>query len=196
MAINKADVEVFAKHAKARFEQMVATIRDKGAKRFLNAIGIAAAFVFAAYWFVYTPPQNKIARLDKEIDAARAMSQSGARYRDLRDQLAGSYGSLPFLKDQQQWLSNAMMDSLRADNLTPESFRPVSESESSGLIFQTSTVILSLRFNEIYSWLLRLESAKPLMHIGVLEITKRPDMIGMNGVSCSVVTAIPRKRYD
>lgn len=196
MAAGEIDLSVYIKPIKAEIDLVITTIRDKGGKRFGKAFGIAGAFIFAAYWFIYTPPQAKIARLGKEIEAARAMSESGVRYRELRDMLTGSYGSLPFLKDQQQWLSNAMIDSLRADGLTPESFRPVVEIEANGLIFQTSSVVMSLRFNEVYAWLLRLESAKPLMHVGSVEITKKADMIGINIISCSVMTAIPRTRYN
>ena len=181
---------------KAEIDMVLATLRDKGVKRFGKAFGLGAAFIGAAYYLVYMPPQSKISRLQREIDAARAMSESGVAYQDLRNVLAGSYGTLPLLKDQQQWLNNAMIDSLRADNLTPESFRPVVETESSGIIFQSSTVQLTLKFNDIYAWLLRLESANPLMHVGILEVSKKQEMLGLNSVSCSVMTAIPKKRFN
>lgn len=182
--------------AQAEFELVTSVIRDKGAKRFGKAFGIAGAFVFLAYWFVYKPPQSKIAKLSAQIEAARAMSQSATTYKELRDQLSGTYNGLPLLKDQAQWLSNAMIDSLRADGLTPETFRPVTEMEQSGLIFQTSAVTMSLKFNEVYTWLLRLESAKPLMHVGALEVGKKTDMIGVNTVAASVKTVIPKKRFN
>lgn len=196
MAAGDIDLSVYTKVIKSEIDLVITTVKDKGAKRFGKAFGIGAAFVFVAYWFIYTPPQSKIAHLGKEIEAARAMSESAVRYRELRDLLMGSYGSLPFLKDQQQWLSNAMIDSLRADGLTPESLRPVVEIETNGLIFQTSAVVMSLRFNDTYAWLLRLESARPLMHVGSLEVTKKEDMIGINIISASVMTAIPRTRYN
>ena len=190
------NVDIYVKAIKAEAEIVLTTIRDKGAKRFGKAFGMSAIMIAAAYFGVYMPPQNKISRLQKEIDAARAMSESGTAYQDLRNQLAGSYGTLPHLKDQQQWLSNAMIDSLRADNLTPEMFRPVAETEASGLIFQTSTVQLTVKFNDIYLWLLRLEGATPLMHVSNLELGKKPDMLGWNTVSASVMTAIPKKRFN
>jgi type II secretory pathway component PulM len=196
MAKVQFDANVWLKAVKSEINLVISTFREKGVKRFDKTLGIAAAFIAAAYWFIYMPPQAKIARLGREIEAAKAMATAGTQYRELRDGLASSYGSLPLLKDQQQWLSNAMIDCLRADNLTPESFRPVLETEGSGVIFQTSTVELSLRFNDVYTWLLRLESAKPLMHIGVLDVTKKTDNIGMNGVSCSVMTAIPKMRFE
>lgn len=196
MAGKEIDLNVYLNVVKAEFELLSTTIRDKGAKRFGKAFGMAGVFIAAAYFGIYQPPQKKISRLQKEIDTARAMSESGTAYQDLRLQLAGSYGSLPLLKDQQQWLSNAMIDSLRADGLTPEMFRPVVETEASGLIFQTSTVQLTIKFSDIYSWLLRLEGATPLMHVSNLEVAKKVDMIGWNSVSASVMTAIPKKRFN
>jgi type II secretory pathway component PulM len=196
MAAKGVDPEVYLKAVKAEFDVLITTIRDKGAKRFGKAFGMAGIMIAMAYFGVYMPPQQKISRLQKEIDTAKAMSESGTAYQDLRTQLAGSYGTLPLLKDQQQWLSNAMIDSMRADGLTPEMFRPVIETEASGLIFQTSTVQLTIKFNDLYSWLIRLEGATPLMHISSLDITKKTDMIGENSVSASVMTAIPKKRFN
>ncbi|MDD5305305.1 MAG: hypothetical protein PHS14_19585 [Elusimicrobia bacterium] len=196
MAGKQIDLNVYLNAVKAEADLVVTTVRHKGAKRFGKAFGMAGLMIAAAYFGVYKPPQDKISQLTAQIDAAKAMSESSAAYQEVRNQLAGSYGTLPLLKDQQQWLSNAMIDSLRADNLIPELFRPVVETESSGIIFQTSTVQLTLKFNDIYAWLLRLESATPLMHVGSLEIAKKPDMIGMNSVSASVMTAIPKKRFN
>jgi type II secretory pathway component PulM len=196
MAGKDIDLSAYVVPVKAEVNLLVNTIRDKGAKRFGKAFGMAALMIAAAYFGVYLPPQKKISRLQKEIDAARAMSQAGSAYQELRGQLAGSYGTLPHLKDRQQWLSNAMIDSLRADGLTPETFRPVAEIEASGLIFQTSTVQLTLKFADVYTWLIRLEGATPLMHVANLDISKKPDMIGWNSVSASVMTAIPKKRFN
>jgi hypothetical protein len=75
-------------------------------------------------------------------------------------------------------------------------FRPVVETEASGIIFQTSTVQLTQKFGDIYTWLQRIEGATPLMHIASLEIVKKGDMLGMNGVTASVMTAIPKKRFN
>lgn len=196
MAGKDIDVLELLGPVKTEAELVFATIRRRGAKRFGKALGIAGIFVAVAYYGIYKPPQDKISRLQKEIDTARAMSESGTAYQELRGQLASSYGSLPNMKDQQHWLSNSMIDSLRADNLTPELFRPVAEMEADGLIFQTSTVQLTIKFSDLYTWLMRLESAKPLMHISSLDIAKKADMIGWNVVGASVMTAIPKKRYN
>ena len=196
MAGKEINFEAYARVAKAEVDLVLTTIRDKGVKRFTNAFGMAAIMIAAAYFGIYKPPQDKISRLQKEIESARAISKSGATYKDLRTQLSGSYGTLPLLKDQQQWLNNAMIDSLKADGLTPETFRPVVETEVSGLIFQTSTVMLTIKFDDVYAWLLRLEGATPLMHISNIEISKKGERVGWNTVSASVMTAIPKKRFN
>lgn len=190
------DFQAYLNAVKSEADLLITTIRHKGAKRFQKAFAISGVLIAAAYFGIYKPPQDKISRLTMQIETAKAMSESSAAYQDVRTQLMGSYGSLPHLKDQQQWLSNSMIDSLRADNLTPEMFRPVIETETSGIVFQTSTVQLTVKFNDIYNWLQRVESAKPMMHVSNLDISKKPDMIGMNVVSASVMTAIPKKRFE
>ncbi len=196
MAGKDIDLSPYLRAARIEADLVLMTIRDKGMKRFGKVFALSAFFISAAYFGVYLPPQNKISRLQREIDAARALSDVSAKYLDLRDQLAVVYGTLPQLKDQQQWLSNAMIESLQAENLTPEMFQPVVESESSGLIFQTSTVQLELKFNDLYRWLLRLESAKHLMHVYTLDVAKTATLPGLNIVSASVMTAIPKKRFN
>ena len=157
---------------------------------------MAALLVLVGYWFFYKPPQKKIARLSMDIESARAMSAAGSQYQELRAQLSTSYGNLPYQKDQQQWLSNAMIDSLRVAELTPEVFRPVVENEVSGIVFQNSTVQLTVKFGELYSWLVRLESASPLMHVSAIQLLKKADTSGVNTVTCTVMTAIPKKRFN
>ena len=129
MAGKNIDIQVYLNAVKAEGELLLTTIRHKGVKRFGKAFGISALLVAAAYFGIYKPPQDKISRLQREIDAARAMSESGAAYKDLRSQLIASYGTLPQLKDQQQWLSNAMIDSLRADSVASQEL----VTESSGI---------------------------------------------------------------
>ena len=196
MAEAKFDPQVYLNVIQAEGNLVLSTIRHKGPRHFGKAFGLAGCMIAAAYFGVYKPPQDKISRLTAKIAAARAMSESGAAYQDVRTKLVATYASLPQLKDQQQWLSNAMIDSLRADSLTPEMFRPISEEESSGLIFQTSNVMLSISFADLYNWLIRLEGATPLMHVSSIEVSKKLDTIGWNNVSVAVKTAIPKKRFN
>ena len=124
------------------------------------------------------------------------MSDVGAQYKEIRDQLGASYAILPQMTDRDQWLSNAMMDVLRAKGLTPDSVRPVGEAQANELIFQTSTIELTIRFEELYALLTRLESNRPLMHIQNLDVQKKAEPLGSNTATISVTTVIPKKRFN
>ena len=171
-------------------------LKEKGLKRFGRAAGGAAFLVFAAYAGVYLPPQKKSARLQSEIDKAKMMASYGSRFKDLRERVNAAYAGLPSLADRDQWLSNSVRDSLLVGGLEPENFTPVRENEMNGLVFQTSSVVLTVRFPEFFDWLLRVENAKPLMHMNSVELNKRTDRVGYNITSCDLATVIPKKRFQ
>jgi hypothetical protein len=174
---------------------VVGTVKNKGSKRFGRAFGAAGFLLFAAYMGLYRPPQQKSSRLAAQIAKAKMLHDYGSQYSDLRDQLRGAYRRLPLLKDRDQWLSNSVRDSLSAGGLLSEDFKPVQEQEVQGLLFQTSSVSLNVRFAEFYDWLLRLESAKPMMHLSLLDLTKMTDKPGYNRATCEVSTVIPKRRF-
>jgi hypothetical protein len=171
------------------------TLREKGAKRFGRAFGAAAFAVFAAYAGVYMPPQKKSQRLQAEIDRAKMMADYGAQFKDLRDQLNTAYNGMPQINDREQWLTNSVRDSVNVSGLVTEDFKPIREQELNGLIFQVCSVTLSLRFAEFFDWLLRMESARPLMHLQSLELGKRRESPGINTASCDIATVIPKRRF-
>lgn len=194
--IKKIDWQPLIKIARAELDVVVGTIRDKGAKRFGKAFGLAGLCLILAYFGIYSHAQKKISHLSEEIEKVKAMSEVGAQYKEIRDQLGTAYAILPQMGDRDQWLSNTMMDALRSKGLTPDSVKPVSETETSGLIFQTSMVELTMRFEDFYLFLSRLESNKPLMHIYSLDLQKKQEPLGMNTAVVSVMTVIPKKRLN
>ena len=189
------DLKPYADAVILEFTIVTGSLREKGAKRFGRAFGAAAFLVVAAYFGVYMPPQQKSARLQAEIDRAKTMADYGAQFKDLRDQLNAAYTGMPQINDREQWLSNSVRDSLSVASLTTEDFKPIREQELNGLIFQVSSVSLSLRFADFFDWLLRLESARPLMHMQSLELGKRRESPGINSASCDIATVIPKKRF-
>ncbi len=196
MKIKKIDWQPLVKIARAELDLVVSTVRDKGPKRFGKAFGLAGLCTALAYFGIYRHAQTKITNLAQEIEKVKAMSEVGTQYKEIHDQLGAAYAILPQMGDRDQWLSNTMMDALRTKSLTPDSVKPVSETEANGLIFQTSTVDLTLRFEELYLFLLRLESNKPLMHIHSLDLQKKSEQLGMNTAVVSVMTVIPKKRLN
>ena len=194
-APKKLDANVYVAAAMEEINTVIGTLKEKGAERFGRAIGGAIFFVAAAYILIYLPPQKKAAALQAQIDHAKQMADYGTQFKDLRDQLNGAYNGLPALTDREQWLSNSVRDSLLAGGLEPENFTPVKESELNGLIFQTSSVALTLRFSDFYDWLLRIENAKPLMHMNSIDLVKKADHLGFNGATCDITTVIPTTRF-
>lgn len=174
---------------------VVGTLRDKGAKRFGRAFAVAGFLVFAAYAGIYMPPQAKSARLQAQIDKAKTLADFGDKFKDLRGQLDAAYNGLPAINDREQWLSNSVRDSLAVASLNVEDFKPVREQELSGLIFQASGVSLTLHFPELFDWILRIEGAKPMLHVQMLEISKKREQPGLIGAAAEVSTLIPKKRF-
>lgn len=182
--------------AQAEADVVFGTLREKGARRFVKAIGLAAAMVALAYAGLYAPVRKKSSRLQSQIDAARTLHQHATQYQALRDQLGSAYAQLPRWADREMFLSNAVIDSLKAENLTPENFQPVMESEAAGLVFQSSKLSMPVRFGEFYAWVLRLESARPLMHLQLVDLKKQGDTIGMNAVQAEIATIVPKRRFE
>jgi hypothetical protein len=189
------DLKPYAEAVIAEANIVLGTLREKGAKRFGRAFGAAAFAVFAAYFLVYLPPQKKSALLQAQIDRAKTMADLGGQFKDLRDQLNTAYNGMPQINDREQWLSNSVRDSLNVAGLVTEDFKPVREQELNGLIFQVSTITLSLKFAEFFDWLLRLESARPLMQLQSLELSKKREAPGVNTVNCDIATVIPKTRF-
>ncbi|HEX4048510.1 MAG TPA: hypothetical protein VH309_11775 [Elusimicrobiota bacterium] len=191
----KIDLNVYVQAISDEVSIVVGTLKEKGGKRFGRALAGAGFLVFAAYAGIYMPPQKKSALLQAQIDKAKMLADYGAKFKDLRDQVNLAYAGLPSLNDREQWLSNSVRDSLLVGGLEPENFTPVQEKEVNGLIFQTSTVVLTLRFSEFYDWLLRVENAKPLMHMNSVQLSKKKSQIGFNAATCDISTVIPKKRF-
>lgn len=190
------DLQPLITFIQAELNLVVSTLREKGAKRFAKPFAISAVLAMLAYIGLFVPMRKKNSRLQSEIDAARKLSEFATQYKDLRDQLAAGYAQLPSMQDKEQWLSNSVYDSLKAEGLTPENFQPVKEQEQAGLVFQASNITMPVRFGEFYSWLVRIESARPLMHLQAMDMAKKPDVMGLNSVQAEIATVIPKRRYD
>jgi len=182
-------------------ETVVGTVRDKGAKRFGRAFATAGILLAGAYVLLYRPPQSKSERLDAQIKNAKMMHDYGEQYTTLRDQLVGAYARLPNVNDREQWLSNSVRALLDAGKLETEDFKPTHESKKNGLIFQMSSITLNLRFSDFYGLVLRVESARPIMHLQRVDLGKKTDVtdtqsIGLALANCDIATVIPEKRLD
>jgi type II secretory pathway component PulM len=193
--MNAQDLKPYVDAVVNEFNVVSGAIREKGAKRFGRAFGAAAIAVVLAYFGVYMPPQQKSARLQAEIDKAKSMADFGAQFKDLRDQLNLAYTGMPQITDRDQWLTNSVRDSLNVPGVVTEDFKPIREQELNGMVYQVSSVALSLRFADFFDWLLRLESARPLMQLQSLELGKKKENPGVNSATCEIATVMPKKRF-
>ena len=185
------------RHAEAviyEVSTVLGVLNEKGRKRFGRTFLLSGFMIFAAYSGLYTPPQQKSELLGAEIKKAKTTFEYATQYKDLRDQLAAACLFLPSISEREQWLTNSVRDSLNAGGLVTDDFKPLREEENTGLIFQTSTVSVNLRFSEFYDWLLRLESAKPMMHLLSMNLTKKGSF-WYNAATFEIGTIVPKKRY-
>lgn len=175
-------------------QSLISVLREKGLARFLRPILIGAFCAGACYYLVYLPPARKMAMLKKKIETAKATAQHADAYRELRDRLYSVYAQLPPLKGRDHWLTDMMMETMKADNIFAEQIKPPDESEESGFVFQKVEVTAAVKFQDMVSWLSRLENTKPLLHIQTLHLEKRSEPLGHNAISCGVSTIVPVKR--
>lgn len=171
------------------------TLKDKGTARFTKAVGIAVAMVAASHFFVYTPPVKKLARLDKKLAEAQATAQYADAYKEMRERLNALYSRLPAEKDRSQWLHATVVESLRAEGLIADSILPPSESEQSGLVFQSVSVQLTTRFPDLMRWLARIEGTKPMIHVASLSVAKKSGQPDQTDAAVILSTVIPKVRY-
>lgn len=169
------------------------TIKDKGSKRFGRPLVISGLVIFLSYWFIYKPPGEKIAGLQKKIDTAKATAQYADQFKDIRLRLLMIYSKLP--GPESPGVSDLIVESLKAEGIIPDSLQPPVESEIAGLRVQTVNVTLTVKFSELMAWLLRLEHSKPALHLQNIELRKKSTPIGRNEVMCTLVTAVPKVRY-
>jgi hypothetical protein len=173
---------------------VLGTLKDKGSARFGRTFAIGALGVFFSYYLVYLPPFKKMSQLSRKIEAAKAIAQYADQYKELRDKLNAIYGQLPAISSRDRWLTNAVLDSMKAENLMSDSIVPPDEQEMKGIVFQRLTVSIQLKFSEMVSWLNRIEASKPILHVGSLDMQKKADPLGTNAISCEIGTAMPLHR--
>jgi type II secretory pathway component PulM len=190
MKLDIATVGLLMQAVQLELQQISATIRDKGFKRFQRGALIAGVVVLAAYRLLYVPPATKLAGLQQLIDKARTMSQISASYREVRAQLRGVYAQLPAPTEKDHFLVDAIVESLKAEGLTSDSIRPPEETAEAHMTSQRLQISLDLRFPDLVGWLARVEASKPLLHVYSLNINKSR-RLGYCTAQVGVGTLIP-----
>ena len=194
MGMPKIDFAKLAAFVQSEANLVVGAVREKGGRYFQRPFAVAGAIIGVSY-LVYLQPISRQAHIEAALNAAKATEQYNDQYKDIHDTLYSLYRQLPLIKDRDQFLFNALIDSLKEENIVSDSLKPPSEDENATLIYQTVTMTSRLKFSEFISWLSRIESAKPTLRVVHFDLSKQVDQIGQNNVSCSIVTIIPKVRY-
>lgn len=194
MNLSEFDFAKLFESLQAEIALVASTLRDKGAGHFRRPFAVAAAALILSA-VVYNHPAGRRRDLEKRLNAAKATSEYAEPYKEIREALLVLHRQLPQLKDRDQLLLNALVDSMKAENITPDGLKPPMEEEVGTLIYQSVTMSSSIKFSDLMSWLSRIENAKPAMQVTQLSLTKRTDQIGVNNVSCVIGTIIPKGRY-
>ena len=190
MKIDIATAGYFMQAVQTELQQVSATIRDKGFKRFQRGAIIAGIVVLSSYRLLYLPPATKLDGLQQHIDKAKSMSQVSASYREVRSQLRSVYAILPAPADKDHFLVDAVVESLKAEGLTSDSIRPPEETAEANMTSQRLQISLDLRFPDLVGWLARIEASKPLLHVYSLNINKSR-RLGYCSAQIGVGTLIP-----
>jgi len=192
----KIDISRYVEMIQAEINIVSATFREKGANRFGRALALGLSLPCAAYLLAYAPANRKLSSLDSVLAMARTTAERADTYKELKDRLSAVYTQLPPPKDRGNWLSDTVKEALRSEGIVPTQFKPPQEEESSGVVVQNLSIVMSVKFAEMMSFLARLEATKPLVQVTSLDLSKKEEpQLGRNDVNCSVSTIILTERY-
>ncbi|MBI4377049.1 MAG: hypothetical protein HY549_11430 [Elusimicrobia bacterium] len=172
------------------------TFRERGLKYFARPLVLGLAVVYFCYAFIYSIPVKKRFWLEGEIKVARQRSQFADTYQSLRGRLSEIYAKSPSGKERSNWLTQRLLESLKAEGVISDSILPPEELVQAGVVIQKVRVPATFRFDQLYNWLQRIERLQPAAHILSVDLNKNTNAPGMNTVICEVGTMIPLKRLD
>lgn len=180
---------------KQEVEVVVATFKEKGAERFARPLAGALIAILAGHQVLYKPSQKKLARVTGTVRAAEATSKYADEYVSVRDAVRAAHSKLPGPRDKDTFLFEKVREALNAENLVTGTLAPPSSIEHAGLARQTMTLTLELKFQQLVSFLARLEAIKPAIVLTSLDLNRSQSQgIGYNRVTLEVTTVIPLRR--
>ena len=190
--LDPEQLERIIKRVKDEWSIAYSTVKEKGPERFGRTFALGLVAILICYFMVYVPPNKKLSGLQRRIDAAKVAADYADQYKGLHDQLNFLYMILPpSSAREQRWLTNAVLDSMKAENIISDSVVPPEEVIEQGFAVQRQNISTQLKYSELVSWLNRLEANKPLLHVDTLSLTKKTDPLGTNTVDCEIGTVIP-----
>lgn len=171
--------------------ELVRVVREKGVKHFQRPLVIAFLMVTGAYIIVYKPSLAARASAERDLANIQAVARHSGRYGELKDRLAVFSERLPDPRYKDTWLLDTIRDTMKQEEIASISLSPVTEKAQKGFIHMSLTVTCRADYNQLGSWIARLERSKQILFISNLGITKDPTEIGKNKVTITIGTLFP-----
>ncbi|MBI4386909.1 MAG: hypothetical protein HY551_05975 [Elusimicrobia bacterium] len=179
--------------ARAEGGYAVSVLRSRGVLIYRRALVIASAVVAAIYLLVYKGSETKLSQARLEFSSVKASQEYASRYRDLEQKLQAYASLAPGAKDRGSWFLERVRAAMKEENLFITNLSPVTEQTYPGYTLLSMNISTQVSYQQLASWIARLERASHAFNIASLTLGKRPDKEGMgfNNVTVVVVTAVP-----
>ncbi|MBI4424646.1 MAG: type 4a pilus biogenesis protein PilO [Elusimicrobia bacterium] len=166
-------------------------IRSRGVKHYGKALAYSLGMAFLAHKLVYVSGGEKLSRVERDLEAARATDRYAETYKELDDTLSRFSEQLPPSQAPEEWLLNTVRETMKAEGIISTSLSPVNVSHSGDFKVLSMTIACRARYKELGSWLARMEGSKKLLHVSNLSVSKDGE-IGQNTVNITVSSLLPK----
>lgn len=166
------------------------SLQDKGYKYFQRPMALGLLLILACYQLLYRAPVVRLKVIESELVATRATVKYAATYKDLRERLQILYSMLPTAKDPEEWLRNAIRESLREEGIVSNSLSSPRSNRVEGYRFLSITVTCEATYKDLATWIARLERGAALIYVESYKLAKKKAPIGMNTAEITITTAI------
>jgi hypothetical protein len=185
------DLKRWAQFLQGEILVMKDAFRERGAKFFQRPLGLGAIIVFAAYWYVYLPPLDRMVEIEEGLAAAQASAQYAEDYKSLTARLENLFTKLPRVQNPGNWLLQEVRKSLRQEGIVPLSTSPPREQKVEQYNFISLEVRCQATYPQLASWIARLEGGSNLLFIKELTVRKDSEPIGSNTAEVTITTVVP-----
>ena len=180
------EIERKIRHLQRDFSDTIFVLQNKGLKFFQRVWLAALLIVFVPYKFFYQMMNNEVASLEMRINTAKAAAKYAKTYNDAEENILAVKRRLPPPGQEDSWLSDAAISSLKKEGITPDSVSAVHQVKNEELIKQTISLNFRAKFPETFAWIYQIEHDRFLIHVDSLSIKK--DGLDENKVHCTLST--------
>ncbi len=174
-------------------EIIVSALRERGLRRYARALALSGAILLASHQLAYVRGSSELARVRGSLESVRGASRYVDGYRELEARLKNFSESLPPAENPENWLLAAVRDSMKEEGILSTSLSPIARLEWNQFRIMTLTVTCRVGYPQLSSWISRMENSPKLLHVSKLNLRKDERESGINEVTISVASAVPKE---